>query len=117
MAESAFHTTVAQILDGSITPIDAVDEAVSLGEWTKAAAPLPTPPAMAITGGAIADRLAWVFVAGYQAANRRVFPELPVDGWAAYLVSEDRNGELPGVTAAPNDGGFLLNGHKTWLAA
>ena len=117
MPDSAFHSTVAQILDGSITPIDAVDEAAYLEEWTKAAAPLPTPLAMAITGGAIADRLAWVFVAGYQAANRRVFPELPVDGWAGYLVSEDRKGELPGVTAEPNDGGFVLNGHKTWVAA
>jgi hypothetical protein len=117
MPYSAFHSTVAQILDGSFTPINSADEAAYLEEWTKAAAPLTTPLALAIAGGAIADRLAWVFIAGYQAANRRVFPELPMDGWVAYLASEDRKGEFPGVTAEARDGGFVLSGHKTWLAA
>jgi hypothetical protein len=117
MSDTAFHTTVAQILDGSTKPIDAPDEAAYLEEWTKSAAPLPTPLAQAIAGGAIADRLAWVFVAGYQAALRRVFPELPVDGFAAYVASEDRKGELPGVAVLEHKDGFSLAGNKTWVAS
>jgi len=117
MTDTAFHPTVAQILDGSIAPIDAPDEAAYLEEWTKAAAPLPAPLTMAVAGGAIADRLAWVFIAGYQAALRRVFPELPVAGFAAYVASEDRKGELPGVTAVEHTDGFTLGGNKTWLAS
>jgi len=116
MTDAAFHPTVAQILDGSIAPVDAPDEATYLEEWTKEAAPLPSPISAAAAGGAIADRLAWVFVAGYQAALRRVFPELPADGFAAYVASEDRKGELPGVTAVEHRDGFTLVGNKTWLA-
>ena len=117
MSETAFQTTVAQILDRSIAPIEASDESAYLEEWTKAAAPLAVPLATAVAGGAIADRLAWVFIAGYQAALRRVFPELPVDGFAAYVASEDRKGELPGVTAVEHLDGFTLSGNKTWLAS
>lgn len=117
MPDTHFHSTVAQILNGSLTPVDAPDEEAYLELWTKHVATVPSPIAAAISGGALADRLAWVFVAGYQAAVHRVFPELPVDGWAAYLVSEGPEGELPGVTVEPRDGGFVLTGHKTWLAA
>lgn len=117
MSDDAFHPTIAQILDGSITPIDAPDEASYLEEWSKAAAPLPGPVTKAVAGGAIADRLAWVFIAGYQAALRRVFPELPVDGFAAYVASEDRDGELPGVAVLEHKDGFSLAGNKTWVAS
>ena len=37
---------------------------------------LSDPVELALTGGALADRLAWVFVSGYQAAVRQCFPEL-----------------------------------------
>ena len=117
MSDTAFRTTVAQILDGSTKPIDEPDEAAFLEEWTKSAAPLSTPLSQAIAGGAIADRLAWVFVAGYQAALRRVFPELPIDGFAAYVASEDRKGELPGVAVLEHKDGFSLAGNKTWVAS
>ena len=43
---------------------------------------------MAVQGGLLADRLAWVFVAGYQAALRRTFPDQAYSGWAAFAVSE-----------------------------
>lgn len=71
--------------------------------------------AMAVTGGLVADRLAWVFVAGYQAACRRAFPTAAFDDWVAYAATEDRKGEppLPGVTIANR----TLAGSKTWVAA
>jgi hypothetical protein len=50
---------------------------------------------MAVQGGLLADRLAWVFVAGYQAALRRTFPDQAYSGWAASAVSEDRRGDPP----------------------
>jgi hypothetical protein len=74
---------------------------------------------MAVQGGLLADRLAWVFVAGYQAALRRTFPDQACSGWAALAVSEDRRGDppLPGVDYQRLDNGFAISGHKTWVAA
>ena len=43
---------------------------------------------MAVHGGMLADRMAWVFVAGYQAALRRTFPDQALPRWAALAVSE-----------------------------
>ena len=55
--------------------------------------------AQAVKGGLLADRMAWVFVAGYQCALRHTFSELPADGIAVFAVSEDRKNDppLPGV--------------------
>lgn len=92
------------------------DEAAYLDAWRSHALPqvdalLP----MAVTAGLVADRLAWVFVAGYQAACRHVFPEVRSEHWIAFAASEDRSGEpaLPGLRLA--DG--CLDGTKTWVAA
>lgn len=74
---------------------------------------------MAVQGGLLADRLAWVFVAGYQAALRWTFPDQAYSGWAAFAVSEDRRGDppLPGVDYQRLENGFAISGHKTWVAA
>jgi hypothetical protein len=60
-----------------------------------------------------------VFVAGYQAALRRTFPDQAYSGWAAFAVSEDRRGDppLPGVDYQRLENGFAISGHKTWVAA
>ncbi len=91
------------------------DEPAYLAAWQAHALPwadalLP----MAVAAGRIADRLAWVFQAGYQAACRDAFPDVRSSGWIAYAASEDRKNDppLPGVTLA--DG--CLNGFKTWVA-
>ncbi len=64
-------------------------------------------------GGRQADRLAYLFISGYQAAVRRTFT---VEGnrWSALAVSEDRSGKLPGLSQQ-DDG--RVYGHKTWVAA
>lgn len=73
---------------------------------------------LAVTGGLIADRMAWVFVAGYQSALRHTFPNIPFDGLAAFAVSEDRKGAppLPGVRSHHHDGKLFVSGYKTWVA-
>jgi alkylation response protein AidB-like acyl-CoA dehydrogenase len=72
----------------------------------------------AALGGALADRLGWVFVAGYQATIRRCFPDLPVEpGWSAFVNTEDTSGRLPGTTLTGGHGQRRLNGWKHWLAA
>lgn len=76
------------------------------------------PVAMAIMGGLHADRLAWVFVSGYQAAMTHCFPELPLHGWAALAGSEDRHDPIghPGVRMTPEEDGWRVNGFKSWVA-
>ena len=72
---------------------------------------------VALKGGALADRLAWVFLAGYQGMMRYAFPFCPRDGWSSYVASEDRSGEFPGVTLASGANGYTLSGYKSWVAA
>ena len=70
---------------------------------------------LALAGGALADRLAWIFVSGYQAAVRRCFPELVTGpGWTCLAAAEGRGG--PGCTLTVNDDGYLLSGEKSWIA-
>ena len=73
----------------------------------------------AIRGGWLADNLSQVFIAGYQAAIRKTFPQVELAGIAAFAVSEDRSETtpLPGVFWRPHEEGILLAGYKTWVAA
>lgn len=68
---------------------------------------------LAFEGGALADRLSYVFLAAYQAAVRYCFPVATDDTFYAFAASEDRSGKLPG--AQIRDG--RLYGSKTWIAA
>ena len=78
-----------------------------------------TPFAIAVTGGLLADRLAWVFIAGYQAALRAVFPDVAFSGLACLAVSEDRENRerRPGVLWRDLADDIELSGHKSWIAA
>ena len=97
-------------------PID--QEADFKAIWLEQCAGL-SPFEMAIQGGLLADRFAWIFTAGYQGAVRHVFPEESFEGWAAFAVSEDRSSDnpLPGVTWEKSDSRVVINGSKTWIAA
>ncbi len=95
----------------------AADEAEFLQRWQTYAAGLQDPLEMAVAGGFCADRLAWVFVAGYQAAIRRTFPRTSFSGWAAFAVSEKDTHLQPGVDWQQHQDTLLLSGHKTWIAA
>ncbi len=101
----------------SLPPETASSEGAYRRLWERYAAPLDDPFAQALAAGAVADRFAWIFIAGYQAALRRVFGRL--DGWSAFAVTEDRSAEqpLPGVTWKEAAAGYRIDGCKTWVAA
>ena len=69
----------------------------------------------ALRGGLIADRLPWVFVAGYQAAIRHFFPDVPASGWAAYAATEDKADPVAHPPATLSADG-KLHGCKSWVA-
>jgi hypothetical protein len=103
----------------TVTDTNSASEDAYKALWLGAVASQQDLGSLAVQGGLLADRLAWVFVAGYQAALRRTFPDQEFAGWAAFAVSEDRRGNppLPGVDYQNLDTGFSISGHKTWVAA
>lgn len=98
--------------------IEIPDESAFAGLWLEQVAGLDSLTAQAVQGGLLADRMAWVFVAGYQCALRHTFAELPADGIAAFAVSEDRKNDppLPGVKTVQHNGSVQVSGYKTWVA-
>lgn len=96
------------------------DEAAFLAAWDDACRDddgtrITDEAELAQRGGALADRLAWVFVSGYQAAVRRCFPELVKgNGWTCLAAAEGRDG--PGCQLMADGDGYLLSGEKSWIA-
>lgn len=76
------------------------------------------PEEMAFAGGLLADRPAWCFIAGYQAAQRLIFPELPAASWSAFAASESRDDRerFPGTVLDETADGIRLSGCKGWIA-
>ncbi|MFK7912880.1 MAG: hypothetical protein AB8B93_03110 [Pseudomonadales bacterium] len=95
-----------------------MDEAGFLAQWQAHGLHARAPRDAAYEGGLLADQLAWVFVAGYQAAMRSVFPEVHSEGWLAFAVSEDREHpeQYPPLTAQADESEWLLSGCKSWVA-
>jgi len=77
------------------------------------------PTELAESGGRLADRAAWVFIAGYQGALRQCFPALcAYPGWASYVVSEARDESGAPTCELVSDGNTsYLQGTKNWIAA
>jgi acyl-CoA dehydrogenase len=78
-----------------------------------------SPIEAAIAGGFAADRLAWAFCSGYQAALRALVPQLPADMLAALCVTEAAGNHPRAVQTAllPHPdlpGTFVLDGCKRW---
>jgi len=72
----------------------------------------------ALAGALLADRLPWVFTAGYQGTLRNAFPNLKPGGWAAFAATEDAHDPQahPGTRLQDGPSGFLLSGCKSWVA-
>jgi alkylation response protein AidB-like acyl-CoA dehydrogenase len=73
----------------------------------------------AIAGGYAADRLAWAFSAGYQAALRALVPQLPEDALASLCVSETAGNHPRAIqtSLSPHPdlpAAYLLDGAKRW---
>lgn len=109
---------INDLLDNPPTRDRAETEAKWRQVWERHDLGQHAPVAMAIMGGLHADRLAWVFVSGYQAAMTHCFPELPLRGWAALAGSEDLHDPIghPGVRMTPERDGWRINGFKSWVA-
>jgi len=93
---------------------DCPTEADFLRQWRTAAAGAGDEVALAMAGGALADRLAWVFMSGYQAAIRRCFPEFSTTSWTCLAVAEPKEG--PTCSLSRDGDGLRLNGRKSWIA-
>lgn len=110
-----------ELLGGDIVLTPGSVEADFCKAWRETVLPKwPCKPvALAIRGGRMASQFAQVFIAGYQAAIRATFPQIPFTGLATLAVSEDRNSidPLPGVTWCACADGVELSGYKTWVAA
>jgi hypothetical protein len=105
-------------LNGEVPSVAAADEAIWYKVWHDQGLDALPPVLCALQGGMRADRLPWVFVAGYQAAIRHVFDDVPSQGWAAYATTEDKSdpAAYPGTRLMPNGTGFVLDGCKSWVA-
>jgi acyl-CoA dehydrogenase len=88
--------------------------------WRKIVPGWQTPIDRALAGGLAADRPAWVFAAGYQAAIQALRPELPSDQVAALCISE-AHGAHPAriktrLSGIDGKTGRRLDGTKTFVS-
>jgi hypothetical protein len=91
-----------------------------LASWRQSVLPAveewSTPFAQAVCGGALSDRLGFVFAAGYRAALRALVPESADWGETSLCVTE-AGGAHPRAIQTKLDvdgGGFRLTGEKRW---
>ena len=108
------------LVEDGLSRVVSASETSYRDAWTEHALPRESNLlAMAISGGLIADRVAWVFVAGYQAACRHVFPSAALRSWVSYAATEDRERDspLPGVRLSGTPSAGTLSGYKVWIGA
>src|SRR5690242_10869360 len=71
----------------------------------------------AIVGGFHADRVAYAFASGYQAALHALVPDLPRENIASLCATEQGGAHPRNIRSslAPGEnGGFVLDGNKRW---
>ena len=70
----------------------------------------------AIVGGFVADRVAWAFASGYQAALHALFPDAPGDRICALCVTEAEGNSPKAIKSSLRRDGnaWMLNGAKRW---
>jgi len=85
--------------------------------WLAISAAHVSPIERAIAGGFAADRVAWAFACGYQAALRALVPDLPADALAAFCVTEEagnRPRDIQTTITHGADDSVSLTGAKRW---
>jgi alkylation response protein AidB-like acyl-CoA dehydrogenase len=90
-----------------------------LPNWQRGLAAGGPPIVLALRGGFAADRLAWAFAAGYQAALRTLLPGVGPHELLSLCLTETtgkRPRELRCTVTQQADGCWLLEGHKSWAA-
>ncbi len=101
--------------DAGAETVDTV--AQWLPQWRATAAAQASPIARAIAGGFAADRVAWAFASGYQAALRALVPNLPDDTLAAFCVTEEtgnRPRDIATTITRQADRSLVIRGAKRW---
>lgn len=94
----------------------------TLDAWWSAVRPATAnwaePVDRAIARGARADRIAYAFAAGYQAALRRLVPELADDAMVSLCITEAKGNHPRAIetrlTPDPASCGFRMSGEKRW---
>ena len=101
----------------------AVPPAPTLADWQPGWQALlasgASPIGLAVLGGYAADRPAWAFAAGYQAALRCLLPQTAPQALVGLCLTESggkRPRELQCTATPQADGHWLLTGDKSWVA-
>ena len=81
--------TIERFYAGAYTTRTCVSEQDYYDLWHACGLHTMSPGDSAIAGALLADRLPWVFAAGYQATLHNAFPGLPRAGWAAFAATEE----------------------------
>jgi hypothetical protein len=113
---SNFENLITEIQAGSHPPVISETESDWRQLWESCSLNQHGHLETSLLGGARADRLAWVFHAGYQGMMGYAFPFCSRQGWSSYLVAEDKSGEYPGTELTRADGRCILTGYKSWVA-
>jgi acyl-CoA dehydrogenase len=75
----------------------------------------------AVAGGLLADRVAYAFAAGYEAALKSLVPGLPGNAIVSLCITESGGGHPRAIKTRldkhPSGGGFTLTGEKTFITA
>jgi acyl-CoA dehydrogenase len=88
--------------------------------WTSLTDSPKSPFRLALAGGLTADRAAWAFAAGYQAAQRALLRDGPLslegNTMSAFCVTEEAGNRPADIQCRlePALGGFRLSGAKRW---
>lgn len=111
------------VLDWLLENADSIDTTPlpTLADWHERYGAVHTrwkrPIDKAIAGGFLADRLAYAFVAGYQAALRRLVPDLPNNRVVALCVTEAGGGHPRAIQTRlkQTETGWILSGRKQFV--
>ena len=108
------------LLQAPAEPPDRIDDFTAWkAVWRKIVPRWEQPIDRALAGSWAADRPAWAFAAGYQAAIQALLPDHPCDQLAALCISEDHGAHPAGIrtrlSAAEGSAGWRLDGTKTFV--
>ena len=108
---------IEHLLAAPVAPV----EAASVRDWWRATAPVRSgwrvPVEWAWASGMRADRAAFAFAAGYQAALRTLVPELPEEPVISFCATEEEGNRPRHIRTrleVARGGGYRLSGSKRW---
>jgi hypothetical protein len=112
---------IATLLQAPVEPPPGVaDFAAWKSAWKQTVASWKSPIDRALAGGSSADRPAWAFAAGYQAAIQCLVPQMAAGGPIAAICITEEDGAHPArircrLTASRGEKGWRLDGTKTFV--